>query len=106
MIERNKQELKLARQLFKHDDHMIFRIFATVHKLPKTFPHYHESKIYELKVQTVPPYSCYINYQYIRDFQTWKTAWSISQERVNTVSRQFGFDRVGVLQWFEKRVEK
>ena len=105
MKEYTRQELNIVRQIFKHDNHMIFRIYTSVYPIPKHLPYYHHSSIYELKVQTVPPYSCYINHFHIRDFLRKENAWSISQERVNTISRQFGFDRYSIGHWFKGREE-
>lgn len=102
MIERSKKELHLARQLYKHDNHVIFRIYAYVHELPKTLPWYHNSAIYNLRVQTVEPFACYINHQYIRNFSQRKIAFAITQERVNTISRQFGFSRKYIGDWFKE----
>ena len=103
MIERHKKELSLARQLYKHDNHVVFRIYASIHRLPKSLPWYHGSSIYNLRVQTEPPFSCYITHQYIRDFSSRETAFSITQERVNTISRQFGFTKKYIGNWFGRR---
>jgi len=34
MIERSNKELNLARQIYKHDNYVVFRIYASVHRLP------------------------------------------------------------------------
>jgi len=55
--------------------------------------------VYQLEVETEPPFSCWISNEYARDFPDWKTAFEILTERVNTVSRQFGFERIYLKQW-------
>ena len=96
-IERRTSELHVARQLFKHDNFIHFRIYASVRRLPKVLVL--RDCIYGLDIQTQPPYSCWFNDKHVRDFPNWKTAFEILTERVNTVSRQFGFERVYLKQW-------
>lgn len=97
MIERRTSELHVARQLFKHDNIIHFRIYASVRRLPKVLNSV--DSIYELQVGTWFPFSCWINRLYVRNFQRWEIAFEILTERVNTVSRQFGFERVYLKQW-------
>lgn len=89
MITRKKQELYTAMQIFKHDDIVTFRIYAQVKPLPKQIGMLHD--IYDLKIQIVPPYACFINHLHIRDFPNLKTAYSILLERVRSLCQQFGF---------------
>ena len=98
MIHRRIQELHVARQIFKHDNIIVFRIYAQKRALPKKLEPF--DNIYEFKVQTIPPYSCWLNGQYHHDMTDSKVAWSILLERVGTVSRQFGFGSYyGLLNW-------
>ena len=89
MIERKTQELHTARQLFKHDNFIVFRIFAQKKPLTKGLEWVHS--IYEIKIQIIPPYSCYLDKRHIRHFTSKKEAASILLERVRTLSTQFGF---------------
>lgn len=86
---RRKQELNVARQLFKHDNIIVFRIYAQKKPLPKVLNRF--DAIYEFKVQTISPYSCWLNGVYHHDFADGKVAWSILLERAGSLSRQFGF---------------
>jgi len=55
-----------------------------------------------LRVQTIEPFACYIDYQYIRNFSQREVAFAITQERVNSISRQFGFEGKYIGEWFKE----
>lgn len=90
MIERKKQEMNVAIQIYKSYHKIIFRIYAQVKPLPKILNPVHD--IYELIVNLAPPYECWLNGQFIRNFTNFEVAYSILLERVRTLSKQFGFE--------------
>jgi hypothetical protein len=90
MIVRRKKQMNLAMQLYRHDNIIVFRIYAQVKEFPRFLMSHH--CVYELKVQVVPPYSCWQQHQYVRDFSSHEIAWSILLERIRSFCSQFGFD--------------
>ena len=99
MIERQKIEMSVAKQIFKHDNFITFRIYATVHKFPIQISPSSNWPIYQLEIGIKKPFACYINGRFVRNFTNWNEAWNILQERVNTMSRQFGFERYYLWRW-------
>jgi len=99
MIERRRIEINVAKQIFKHDEFITFRIYASVHKFPIRISPASNWPIYQLVIQTEDPFACYINGRFVRHFPNWEEAWDILQERVNTKSRQFGFQRDYLWRW-------
>lgn len=99
MIERKKLEMNVARQYFKNNNQIFFRIYATKHKFPIQISPNSNWPIYELIIDTKPPFGCWVNGRFVREFPSWKEAWVILQERVNTMSRQFGFERYFLWRW-------
>ena len=90
MIERKKQEMYTAMQLYKSYHKIIFRLYVSAKPLPKAL--YPISSIYELSINLSPPYDCYLNNNFVRNFTSFNVAYSILLERVRTLSKQFGFD--------------
>jgi len=90
VIEHKKQELYTAIQLYKSYHNIIFRIYASKKPLPKVLSWVHS--IYELKINLSPPYECWLNHQFVRNFTNFEVAYSILLERVRTLSTQFGFN--------------
>ncbi len=89
MIYRKSQEMHTAIQIYKSYNQIIFRIYANVKPLPKHLHYVHD--IYELIVDLSPPYGCWVNNQFVRNFTNYQVAWSILLERIRTLSKQFGF---------------
>ena len=90
MIERKKQELYTAMQIYKSYHTVTFRIYASTRPLPKVLAPVHD--IYELMIDLSPPYGCWLNKQFVHYFTNFKVAYSILLERVRTLSTQFGFN--------------
>jgi len=92
--ERMTGELNLARQLFRKDGAVHFRIFASVFPLPKILREY--DAIYRLLIRPdnehEGKYNVYINGWYIRPFANWKLAHDYIIKIVYHKSRQFGFE--------------
>ena len=99
MREQTTATVNVIRQIYRHNE-IVFRIYASVHKLPKTSLS-HTMPVYELKIGTTYPYPMYLNGKYMHDALDWKSAFSILTERVNTISRQFGLSRIYLKQYQE-----
>lgn len=89
MIERKKQEMYTAMQVYKSYHKITFRIYTSTKPLPKILHYVHS--IYELTVDLSPPYGCWLNSQFVRNFTNFEVAYNILLERIRTLSKQFGF---------------
>ena len=104
MIERKTQEMSVARQLFKSYGFIIFRIYARKKPLPKVLQSV--DMVYELKIQTIPPFEAILNGNHAMNFLRWREAYSTLSERVRTISRQFGFvTPISVTQYWKQPIE-
>lgn len=93
--ERMIGNIHLARQIFKHDGVIYFRIYASVFPLPKRLDPY--KAIYRLEMHTDAVdklkmhYMTYANDVVLREFKDWDSARDFLIGKIFTVSRQFGF---------------
>jgi len=89
MITRKTQIMNTAIQLYKHDNQVFFRIFAQIKPFSKHLTSVHD--IYELIIDLKPPYGCWLNKLWVRNFGKREIAFSILLERVRSLCSQFGF---------------